>query len=268
MSKTTKFLDKLLGNSEEDIKQLEDGLKEIRDLNERLTAKYSLRSDLVELTDQRRTVAKELTIEKDKITQVIAEANVIKEQLLLQLAKFEKFENEIIKIKDLLDAENGEGETYYEQLLSIIDVENIETISTLVEEIKLEHTSLYDVDENNENTIDRIKKIDAEFQDIYNEIFVREIDGLDGEKTTKSNLSHDQFNQLDSFYKKVFVGDEFYGDAGIQKQTEIWNSELNAFYRKIFGDEKQPSLELELDRRLASLKEVEIEAKKVINLSK
>ncbi len=267
MSKAGSILDKILGNSEEDLKKLNIGLTELRDLHEKLSAKYSLRSDLVELTDQRRTVAKEFSAEKEKFSQAIAESNVVKNQLLAQLAKFEEFDNQISEIKESLDATDDDGDTYYQKLLSITNSENIESISALIGKIKSEYQSLFEVDGNNENIIDRIKQVDSEFQDMYHEIFVKEINGHDGEKTTKSSLSYAQFNQLNDFYTKVFVGDEFFGGVSLQEQTDTWRNELDKFYTKIFGNEKQPSLELELETRLAALKEVEIEAKKVIDLS-
>lgn len=58
----------LFGIKENDLKKLREGLEQLKALNDDLSAKYSLRADLRDLTDNRYTVRALLQEELDKIS--------------------------------------------------------------------------------------------------------------------------------------------------------------------------------------------------------
>lgn len=250
----------LLGIKENDLKKLREGLEQLKALNDDLSAKYSLRDDLRDLTDNRFTVRALLQEELDKISShqedlinKTAELTTLKLQLEESLEAIEKIQALIKK--------DEEGNSAYLSLLELIDEDNLDVLESKSNEVHQLYSQLFD--RSGEDT-SRAERIDYEVKKISDH-YERFFSELTNNETRVSEYER-KVNELFSYYDDLFSSDES------DSKSDKINSQLakiQKFYEKIYGDEGKniPSLNDALENRLENLRNIEDKAKSVIGLS-
>lgn len=254
---------KFLGLKESDEKKLIDGLEQLRNLNDQLSAKYSLRSDLKDLTDNRFTVRNLLEDELSKISDhqkklvdKTQELSDLQGKINNSLAAIEKIQIFITKDED--------GKSSYSHLLDLIKEENLESLKEKSNVINNTYTKLFDQSGEDASKIDQVNREIEKISRQYEKLF----DELNDNDETKVNEYERKVNELVGYYDKLFLSDNPDGKSK-NEQIDSHLTDVQRFYDKIYGNEEKniPALNNDLDNRLKNLKDVEERAKSVIGLS-
>jgi hypothetical protein len=242
-------------------------LNDLKKYYENLMAKYSIKNDLVDITDHRRALSKTLDEHLNKFNIKLHEANNLKEQLSNDLKKLHITKEKIEKLINLLEQENDNGINYYNELIDILDKDNILKLKNYTEQIISDWTYLYNT-EDELTVIEKIKEQSEKINKLYLDIFKKNDEGQ-----SKYNLIEKYFTDIEQAHKKIIRGyikeedeEEIHIKSYLDEIKEKKDS-LTLFYNKIFGDNDNEGLEKELDKRLKKLREIEEEAKAVIDLS-
>jgi len=255
-------------NKQPNLDELKTLLKDLKKYYEDLTAKYSIKNDLVEITDHRRALSKTLDEHLNKFHLKLDEANQIKNTLSVELENLQKSKDKIEKLINLLEQEDENGLNYYTELIDILDKENIIKLKNYTQEIISDWTSLYNT-EDELTVIEKIKEQSEKINKLYLDIFKKNNEGQ-----SKYNLIEKYFIDIEQAHKKIIRGYIKQGDNEEEIHIKSYLDEIKdkkndliAFYDKIFGYDNNVGLEKELDTRLKKLKEIEEDAKAVIDLS-
>jgi len=249
------------------LNELKTLLNDLKKYYEDLTAKYSIKNDLVEITDHRRALSKTLDEHLNKFNIKLNEANNLKEQLSNDLENLHITKEKIEKLINLLEQEDDNGINYYNELIDILDKDNILKLKNYTEQIISDWTYLYNT-EDELTVIERIKEQSEKINKLYLDIFKKNDEGQ-----SKYNLIEKYFTDIEQAHKKIIRGyikeedeEEIHIKSYLDEIKEKKDN-LTLFYNKIFGDNDNEGLEKELDKRLKKLREIEEEAKAVIDLS-
>lgn len=252
----------ILGLKSKDEARLKQMLKELSDLNESLSAKYSLRADLRELTNKSFTVAKVFNEELAKIRSEQQKLQDACDETLRIKSKIETCLGTISEIESKLEL-SDDGVSLYDRIVEITSEESIEEIENSKQEILDKYNELFAEDEQGKSTVDQLSSQIKEIKEKYAELFKEQND--DGENLFEEMQS--RLNRLGELWEEYFIEDED-GDT----KSELIDGrlkKLDQFYIKIYGDENRdiPSLKKELEERLNNLKDIETRAKATIDLS-
>lgn len=254
---------KFLGLKESDERKLIDGLEQLRNLNDQLSAKYSLRSDLKDLTDNRFTVRNLLEDELSKISDhqkklvdKTQELSDLQGKINNSLAAIEKIQTFITK--------NEDGKSSYSHLLDLIKEENLESLKEKSNVINNTYTKLFDQSGEDASKIDQVNREIEKISRQYEKLF----DELNDNDETKVNEYERKVNELVGYYDNLFLSGNPDGKSK-NEQIDSHLTDVQRFYDKIYGNEEKniPALNNDLDNRLRNLKDVEERAKSVIGLS-
>lgn len=252
----------ILGLKSKDEARLKHMLKELAELNDSLSSKYSLRADLRDLTNRSFTVGKLLQEELDKIKSNQQKLEEACNETLRVKNKIEACLGAISEIESKLELDDN-GISIYDRIVELTSAESIEEIENSKQEILDKYNELFSEDEQGESTVDQLSSKVKEIKEKYAELF--EEQNKDGENLFEEMES--RVNKLGELWKEYFVEDE----EGVTKSELIDGrlKKLDQFYIRIYGDEAKdiPSLKKELEERLDNLKDVETRAKATIDLS-
>lgn len=252
----------ILGLKSKDEARLKHMLKELAELNDSLSSKYSLRADLRDLTNRSFTVGKLLQEELDKIKSNQQKLEEACNETLRVKNKIEACLGAISEIESKLELDDN-GISIYDRIVELTSAESIEEIENSKQEILDKYNELFSEDEQGESTVDQLLSKVKEIKEKYAELF--EEQNKDGENLFEEMES--RVNKLGELWKEYFVEDE----EGVTKSELIDGrlKKLDQFYIRIYGDEAKdiPSLKKELEERLDNLKDVETRAKATIDLS-
>lgn len=252
----------ILGLKSKDEARLKHMLKELAELNDSLSSKYSLRADLRDLTNRSFTVGKLLQEELDKIKSNQQKLEEACNETLRVKNKIEACLGAISEIESKLELDDN-GISIYDRIVELTSAESIEEIENSKQEILDKYNELFAEDEQGESTVDQLSSKVKEIKEKYAELF--EEQNKDGENLFEEMES--RVNKLGELWKEYFVEDE----EGVTKSELIDGrlKKLDQFYIRIYGDEAKdiPSLKKELEERLDNLKDVETRAKATIDLS-
>lgn len=254
-------------NKQPNLDELKKLLNELKKYYEDLTDKYSIKNDLVEITDHRRALSKTLDEHLNKFNTKLDETNSIKEQLSNELKTLQTAKIKIEKLIDLLGQEDENGLNYYNELIDILDKENIIKLKNYTEQIISDWSYLYNT-EDELTVIEKIQEQSEKINKLYLDIFKK-----DDEGKSKYSLIDEYFTEIEQAYKKIIQGykkQEDNEDIHIKSyldEIKEKKDDLNLFYNKIFGSNDNKGLKNELNIRLKKLKDIEEEAKAVIDLS-
>lgn len=252
----------ILGLKSKDEARLKHMLKELAELNDSLSSKYSLRADLRDLTNRSFTVGKLLQEELDKIKSNQQKLEEACNETLRVKNKIEACLGTISEIESKLELDDN-GISIYDPIVELTSAESIEEIENSKQEILDKYNELFSEDEQGESTVDQLSSKVKEIKEKYAELF--EEQNKDGENLFEEMES--RVNKLGELWKEYFVEDE----EGVTKSELIDGrlKKLDQFYIRIYGDEAKdiPSLKKELEERLDNLKDVETRAKATIDLS-
>ncbi|MEQ1069490.1 hypothetical protein [Acinetobacter lwoffii] len=252
----------ILGLKSKDEARLKHMLKELAELNDSLSSKYSLRADLRDLTNRSFTVGKLLQEELDKIKSNQQKLEEACNETLRVKNKIEACLGTISEIESKLELDDN-GISIYDRIVELTSAESIEEIENSKQEILDKYNELFSEDEQGESTVDQLSSKVKEIKEKYAELFEKQ--NKDGENLFEEMES--RVNKLGELWKEYFVEDE----EGVTKSELIDGrlKKLDQFYIRIYGDEAKdiPSLKKELEERLDNLKDVETRAKATIDLS-
>lgn len=254
---------KILGLRESDERRLREGLEQLRFLNDSLAAKYSLRSDLRDLTDNRHTVAALLQEELRKIS--AHQRDLIKKTDDLSQLKL-KLDESLVAIERIQEIvnEDEDGNSTYSQLLDLISKDKLYALESESEGVHQVYAQLFGESDEGTSKVDQIHNEIEEISAHYTNLF----DDLNDSGETKVSEYERKINELSGYYDGLFLSDSS-GDKSKSEQVNIQLTKIDRFYDKIYGnkDKDIKSLVDDLDNRLESLKNVEDRAKSVIGLS-
>jgi len=279
MSDKKKFIDNFIPTSKSDISEIKGLLKKINTYYNDLASLYSIKEDIVEVTDKRRSLSKLLDNHLNdfkkksddlttQITEELGKAENIREQAEALLITHEEFNTDINEINSLLAQVDEAGRPYQEKLKNLISPESILDLNNKYKEINDFWSELFNTDDGTDNIIAKTQAAYTQIHQLHNDFIVADETGVSKE------------SELIEFYKDIKKEHEkiVKGYTVIQDEKEInvspyttqiknQKDDLDVFHKKIYGDEEKQGLEHELDERLEQLKEIEDEAKKVIGLS-
>lgn len=259
-----------------DLYDLKNKLSEIRNYYEKLSTLYSIKNDLVEVTDKRYALSQQLDSHLNKNQQQYDE---LYSSMQTNSKLIENTIKNIDKLKQLDEYFNsvleGSTQTRAEKLSQIISDTNLSAMSSKINKIE-EAWHILNRGDEELNLVEDIQDTHKEITALYNDIF-----GSKENQKSKATELNDIFEDFKKKYelaitgyqktedgKEVFIKSYFNDikDKLLDVNSRI--EHLNKFYEKIFTDsEESKSLEKELETRIESLKEIEKEAKKVIDLS-
>lgn len=176
--------------------------------------------------------------------------------------KLEKSLSAISELDQILQ-EDENGNSVYNQVLSITAEEYIASLKGKIREIGGFHDELFSENDDNEVLIDKVRKASNEIVESHDDLLVdRDEDGHN-----KFEAAQKKIDRIKEVYNDYFAPN----DEEVSKVEEIESKikKTDGFYDKVYGNEKKSikSLKDDLDDRLKSLKEIEGKAKSVINLS-
>lgn len=259
-----------------DLDDLKNKLSEIKNYYKKLSALYSIKNDLVEATDRRYALSQQLD---DYLNKHQQQYNELYSSMQKGSQLIEDTTKNIDKLKQLDAYFNsvleGSTQTRAEKLSQIISDTNLSAISSKINQIEEAWHIL--------NRGDEELNLVEDIQDTHNEIIALHNDIFDSKENKKSKATelNDIFDDFQHKYKLAITGYQktedgkeisiksYYNDMK-DKLSDITSNidRFNKFYEKIFiSSEEKKSLEEELETRINSLKEIEKEAKKVIDLS-
>ncbi|WP_284087403.1 hypothetical protein [Acinetobacter nosocomialis] len=254
-----------------DIERLNHLLKELNSLNKSLTAKYTLRNDLVAITDGRSAAAKAI---KDEIDNLRFETNALKvekEKLFHELEALVELKNETDELKQLLQQNFRPNVRLIDHLKSFLTEETISNLNERAQKINNLYDDFYLTNFEGKHKIEKINEIYAKAEELNDFLFVDKI-SYEGLTVQREQVLKKEYEKIDQFYNSLFnENKDENGEIQIPISTSInqQKMKLDQFYTKIFGSDnsEQKSLSDVLDNSLLKLKNVEEEAKKIIGLS-
>lgn len=254
---------KVFGLKPNDEKKLQDGLAQLRSLNNYLSSAYSLRSDLKDLTDNRFSVRTLLQDELAKIKQHQEELKQKTQELSQLKLKLEESLSVIENLNSIL-AQDEQGNSTYSKILDLTSEENLETLQYDSDKIHGIYYELFDKQENEKSKIEKLKYEISKIQVAYEDLF----DLVNDKDETKVKEFERKIDELGQYYDDLFISN----DPETRSKKEQIDFQLNRiqnFYDKIYGNEDKniPALSKDLENRLTNLGNVEERAKSVIGLS-
>lgn len=254
---------KVFGLKPNDEKKLQDGLAQLRSLNEYLSSAYSLRSDLKDLTDNRFTVRILLQDELNKIKHHQEDLKQKTQEVSQLKLRLEESLSAIEELNSIL-AKDEQGNSTYSKILDITTEENLEKLQASSDKIHETYYELFDKQENEKSKIEKLKFEISKIQVVYEDLF----DVITDSGETKVKEFEHKINELVQYYDDLFLSDD--PDTRSKKeQIDFVLKRIQNFYDKIYGNPEKSilSLNADLESRLDNLKNVEERAKSVIGLS-
>jgi len=270
-------------SANKDLEEIKNKLENIKEYYEDISAKYSIKNDLVEITDKRRALAQTLNNELEKnsknvdliiqeVTTGIKDINKLKEDLNDKIDVYNQFKEDVNELDILLNVEREEGVKYKEELTSFLSEDNIDDLINKSAKIQSMWQDLSTKDGVDRDIVYEVLQIDDEIHNFVNKIFHP---ASDSEISIETKI--DNYNtEITDKYKKLVTGYTKLNEENEEVEVKSFFDDItdkrknfNGFYKKIFGDnsEEDKGLEGELTHRLEQLEIIEEEAKKIINLS-
>lgn len=255
-------MSKQQGIKPEDEKKLKELIAENRKFVEYLSSIYLLKDDLIEVKNRSYGATKLIQVEIDNLKKEILETISEKDKLLQQLTNLSKLNAQIEKFINLVEETHTSKDIllidYIEEILNQDKVDEIEQYE---EEIRNFYEKIY----GNNDTISISTQVSDFISNMNNaQKFLTETVEFQGVPVAKKDVIKKQYEEIINYYHYLFDDNE---ENSIKTDLEQKIEDLSKFHHKIFGDERTISLKDDLDKRLKELKEVEEEAKKVINLA-
>lgn len=254
---------KVFGLKPNDEKKLQDGLAQLRSLNNYLSSAYSLRSDLKDLTDNRFSVRTLLQDELAKIKQHQEELKQKTQELSQLKLKLEESLSVIENLNSIL-AQDEQGNSTYSKILDLTSEENLETLQYDSDKIHGIYYELFDKQENEKSKIEKLKYEISKIQVAYEDLF----DLVNDKDETKVKEFERKIDELGQYYDDLFISNDP-ETRSKKEQIDFQLNHIQNFYDKIYGNEDKniPALSKDLENRLTNLGNVEERAKSVIGLS-
>lgn len=268
MGKISNLLSK--GMSENDKKELQQALTQLNHLNAKLTAKYTLANDLEHIKDGRTAAAKLIKTEIEQLKSSINEVDQLKTELKLEVQNILSLKQKIDDFKETIEFQFDDGTTTLETLRELLDSNNVSQLHSKANAISAEHEKYFHIQDHEESSYSqKLSQLSLKSKEIYAYLFNNDV-VFDGIETSREQIIKKKYQEIDQYYDHIFINETDESGEEIlsfSNKLEKQKNTLDKFYLKIFGDEKNPSLETILKNRLENLANTEKEAIKVLNLS-
>lgn len=227
-----------------DEEQIKGKLKELEKFYNQIRDYYSIKEELIKSDEEeslRNVFNNEIALIKDNATKSL--------NILEKAQEIDSFLNENNRFQN---AKN---------LLSDETINQLEDNKVAIQEA---YTNIFETPSG--NLSDVYNEMYEKTKNAYNDLFVNKT----GEKV-KIEILNAHIDKFEEKYASIISNEKSISNEveNLHKDFKTKQIELDKFYKKIFGDEEKEinSLKNELELRLSQLKETEIEARKVINLS-
>jgi hypothetical protein len=251
------------------IPELKVLLNELKNYYSNLTSKYSLKNDLVEVTNRKYALTKTFNEHIDKLNLSLKDVEKLKLRLTTDIDSIIDFQKNIEQINELLNQLNEDEKKYSEELKELLNPDNIKKLQEYSKNI-IDNWEELNNTEDELTILEKIKEQNIEINNLYSNIFTHN----DNEELSKKEKLDNYFDEIINAHSKIITGytkkneeDEEIEISSYLQQIKLQKDELNIFYKKIFGTEENKGLKQELEERTQELKTIEKDAKEVINLS-
>lgn len=227
-----------------DEEQIKGKLKELEKFYNQIRDYYSIKEELIKSDEEeslRNVFNNEIALIKD---------NATKSLNILENAK---------EIDSYLNENNR-----FQNAKNLLSDETINQLEDKKVAIQEAYTKIFESPSGNLSDI--YNEMYEKTKNAYTDLFVNKT----GEKV-KIEILNTHIDKFEEKYASIISNEKSISNEveNLHKDFKTKQTELDKFYKKIFGDEEKEinSLKDELELRLSQLKETEIEARKVINLS-
>lgn len=227
-----------------DEEQIKGKLKELEKFYNQIRDYYSIKEELIKSDEEeslRNVFDNEIALIKDNATKSLS--------ILEKAQEIDSFLNENNRFQNT------------KNLLSDETINQLEDNKVAIQEA---YTNIFKTPSG--NLSDVYNEMYEKTKNAYNDLFVNKT----GEKV-KIEILNAHIDKFEEKYASIISNEKSISNEveNLHKDFKTKQTELDKFYKKIFGDEEKEinSLKDELELRLSQLKETEIEARKVINLS-
>ncbi len=261
-----------------DIQKLEILLENNQKLHNELSAKYSLRDDLIEITDRRYAIHKiidgEIQTYKENLQSEIQQSQQMSQQIKKQLnqaTELYKQLSENAKNITLLEQNMGgidNEDSPYNRLLYALDKKNIEIIEERQKTFNTAFSELFIAESDKKQA--KIERAKIEIDDIhekYLKIFALNLNNDNESELSAYDHAQQQLQKLKQTYDELFTKLNENHHSQIQ-QLEHHIKQITEYHNKtLISNEQNTSLKDQIDQQMRRFKSIEDEAKLVIGLS-
>lgn len=256
------------GMTDGERREVEQALKQLSALHGKLSAKYTLADNLEHITDGRTAAAKLIKLELEQLQSNIQDVRNQKDQLKLEISELLKLKEQISSLKEALEYTYADGTTTNQTLKELLDSKKLADLYNEAEKLKNEFNKYFQPDEDEElSHSQKLDKLATKARDLHTYLFNNEVT-VEGIETSREQAIRKKYQEIDNYYDYLFIGETNEDGENFSSYSSIFNNQkmnLDKFYLKIFGDDKNPSLEKTFQTRLENLTEIEKEARKVLN---
>lgn len=246
----------------EDEKKLKDLIEKNKNLFEELSVRYALRDDLVEVTNRSYGAKKIIQAEVDDLKSEIEQTVSQKDKLIKELEQLSQLNNELERFKRIAEQYHPNQDTLIiDYLEDFLREDKINELENLKKKIVDFYNDIYEKGEYETSINQQISDFLLEMNNAQK--FLTDTIDFKGVPVAKKDVIKKQYEEIHEYYEDLFDRQEESIAEELNKKIE----DLERFHQKIFGDDKNTSLKDDLEARLKELKNIEEEAKKVINLA-
>lgn len=256
------------GMSTSERKEVENALNQLSSLHGKLSAKYTLASDLEHITDGRTAASKLIKAEIDQLKSNIEGVNELKNQLHAEISSLLLLKEQTKQLKETLEYTFEDGTTTLETIKTLLDSDHVSNLYEKAEKISNEYEKYFETHDDEELSLsEKLQALMKKSKETYSYLFDNEVE-LEGIETSRAQVIKKKYQEIDQYYDHIFIDDtDESGEETLSFSSDLKKQKLvlDKFYLKIFGDDKTPSLEKVLQTRLDNLEKTEKEALKVLN---
>ncbi|WP_425917015.1 coiled-coil domain-containing protein [Acinetobacter sp. TSRC1-2] len=256
------------GMTDGERKEVEEALRQLSALHGKLSAKYTLADNLEHITDGRTAASKMIKGEIEQLQADIQDAKALKNQLQSELDELLQLKLEISSLKDMIEYKYEDGFTTLQTLKELLDSDNLANLYNRADKLKEHYQSYFEATEGEELSYSqKLDKLSTKTKELYSYLFNNEV-VIEGLETSREQAIKKKYQEIEKYYDYIFLDKTDKDGQALSSYSTMFNKQkasLDKFYVKIFGDEKNHSLENELDTRLTNLSSIEEQALKTIN---
>lgn len=247
----------------EDEKKLKDLIEKNKNLFEELSVRYALRDDLVEVTNRSYGAKKIIQAEVDDLKSEIEQTVSQKDKLIKELEQLSQLNNELERFKRIAEQYHPNQDTLIiDYLEDFLREDKINELENLKKKIVDFYNDIYEKGEYETSINQQISDFLLEMNNAQK--FLTDTIDFKGVPVAKKDVIKKQYEEIHEYYEDLFDNSK---EESIAEELNKKIEDLERFHQKIFGDDKNTSLKDDLEARLKELKNIEEEAKKVINLA-
>ncbi|MGS0707586.1 hypothetical protein ACVBEE_13935 [Acinetobacter sp. ANC 3781] len=238
------------GMTDGERKEVEQALRQLSALHGKLSAKYTLADNLEHITDGRTAASKMIKAEIEQLQADIQDTKSLKNQLQSELDELLQLKLEISSLKVMIEYKYEDGSTTLQTLKELLDSDNLANLYNGADKLREHYQSYFEATEGEELSFSqKLDKLSTKTKELYSYLFNNEV-VIEGLETSREQAIKKKYQEIEKFYDYIFLDETDKDGQPLSSYSTMFNKQktsLDKFYVKIFGDEKNPSLENELD---------------------